>query len=119
MKRTTTAPRVSGLPVGTLKTWLSAAALCGLLGLHANLAHASCAAPANPIEAENCLPGSDPSVWRVQGSGDATIQGFARQMSVNAGQTVSFKINTAASSYTIAIFRLGYYGGLGARQIAT
>lgn len=90
-----------------------------LAGLHAGIAQASCAVPANPVEAENCQTGTDPSVWRVFGAGDSTIQGFATQMSVNAGQTISFKVDTTASKYTITIFRLGYYGGLGARQIQT
>ena len=87
--------------------------------VHPHTAHAvGCAAPSNAIEAENCLPGSDSSVWSVDGAGDATIQGFATDMSVNAGQTLRFKINSSARAYTIGIFRLGYYGGLGARQVA-
>ena len=40
-------------------------------------------------------------------------------MSVNAGQKISFKINTPASSYHIDILRLGYYGGNGARMVAS
>lgn len=103
----------------TLSRLLLVAAVIGLLGSYSGTANASCSSPANPIEAENCLPGTDPSVWRVTGAGDATIQGFATQMSVNAGSTISFKIDTAATKYNITIFRLGYYGGLGARQIAT
>jgi len=82
-------------------------------------AFGSCSAPQNQIEAENCLPGSDLSQWSVAGSGDATIQGFATDMSVNAGQTINFKINTTATAYTIGIFRIGYYGGLGARKVAS
>src|ERR1700694_4308478 len=78
-----------------------------------------CSAPQNQIEAENCLPGNDSSQWSVSGSGDSTIQGFATDISVNAGQTINFKINTTASAYTIGIFRIGYYGGLGARKVAS
>ena len=40
-------------------------------------------------------------------------------MSVNVGQTINFKIKTPASSYHIDILRLGYYGGDGARIIAS
>ena len=36
-----------------------------------------------------------------------------------AGQTVSFKIDTASSGYTLDIYRLGYYGGNGARLVTT
>ena len=38
-------------------------------------------------------------------------------MSVNVGQTESFKINTPSTNYHIDILRLGYYGGDGARKI--
>ena len=38
-------------------------------------------------------------------------------MSVNAGETESFKINTPAKSYHIDILRLGYYQGNGARKV--
>ena len=51
--------------------------------------------------------------------GDPTIQGFATDISVNRGSTISFKINTPASAYRIDIYRLGYYGGMGARKVAT
>ncbi|HEX7285213.1 MAG TPA: N,N-dimethylformamidase beta subunit family domain-containing protein [Candidatus Angelobacter sp.] len=79
----------------------------------------SCTSPQNQIEAENCLPGSPSSQWSVSGAGDQTILGFATDMSVNAGQTINFKINTTATAYTIGIFRIGYYGGLGARRVAS
>jgi methionine-rich copper-binding protein CopC len=74
----------------------------------------------NPIVAENQLPGTPQSVWGVQGAGDATIQGYATDISVNQGQTVSFKINdTASAPYHIDIYRAGYYQGLGARLVTT
>jgi hypothetical protein len=82
-------------------------------------AFASCSSPKNTIEAENCLPGTAQSQWDISGAGDSTIQGFASSISVNQGQTVSFKINTNATSYKLDIYRLGYYGGNGARLIAT
>ena len=37
-------------------------------------------------------------------------------MSVNKGETISFKIKSATSNYHIDILRLGYYGGDGARH---
>ena len=95
------------------------AVLCGVL-LYFSLslvAFGSCSAPANPIESENCLPGNPDSQWDVSGAGDPTVQGFATDISVNAGQTISFKINTDASAYTIEIYRMGYYAGMGARLI--
>ncbi|WP_434318717.1 DUF4082 domain-containing protein [Leifsonia sp. P73] len=77
-----------------------------------------CNAAANPIVCENALAGTDPSVWDVSGSGDSDIQGFSTDISVNIGGTIGFKVNTTAKSYTIQIFRTGYYQGLGARKIA-
>jgi hypothetical protein len=84
-------------------------------------AHAQCSNPPNPIVAENCQTGNDSSEWDVKTAdgGDPTIQGFATDISVNRGSTVFFKINTPAHSYAINIYRVGYYGGLGARKVAT
>jgi hypothetical protein len=69
------------------------------------------------IACENSLPGDPPSDWQVSGTGDSSIQGFATSMSVNVGETESFKIKTTASSYHIDILRVGYYQGNGARKI--
>src|SRR3954447_6607687 len=73
----------------------------------------------NPIPAENQLPGNPKSEWDITGSGDATIQGYATDISVNKGGTVSFKVTTTAASFAINIYRLGYYQGNGARKVAT
>jgi Bacterial Ig domain len=85
-------------------------------------AHAAgpCGPPVvNPVACENTNPGTPESTWDVSGSGDATIQGFSTDISVNKGGTIFFKIKTPASAYTITIYRMGYYQGNGARQIAT
>ena len=74
--------------------------------------------PANAIVAENLLPGSPASEWDISGIGDPEIQGFATDISIDQGQTVQFKID-ATAAYKIDIYRLGYYGGLGARKVAT
>jgi Domain of unknown function (DUF4082)/Fibronectin type III domain/Bacterial Ig domain len=74
---------------------------------------------ANPIACENTLPGDPASDWQINGVGDSTIQGFATSTSVNAGQTINFKIKTPSTKYHFDILRLGYYGGDGARMIAS
>ncbi|MGB8385234.1 MAG: N,N-dimethylformamidase beta subunit family domain-containing protein, partial [Dermatophilaceae bacterium] len=79
----------------------------------------ACDAPANPTVAENCLAGNPSSEWDVSGAGDLSIQGFATDISVNRGSTVSFKIDTNAAAYRVDIYRLGYYNGMGARKVAT
>ena len=82
----------------------------------------SCSSPANAIVAENCLTTgvSSATVWDVGVNGDdPSIVGFADDISVNVGQTVNFKINTSAKTYTMDIYRMGYYGGNGARKVAS
>ena len=103
---------------------VAAAAVVGLLaalgvGVLAPAAHASCTAPANAIEKENCLPGTPQSEWDISGAGSPEIQGFATRISVNRGQAVQFKIDTPATAYHLDIYRMGYYGGDGARKVAT
>ncbi|MBL7739314.1 MAG: DUF4082 domain-containing protein [Chitinophagaceae bacterium] len=73
----------------------------------------------NPIVTENALPGNPQSEWDVSGAGSLSIQGFATDISINKGDTVHFKIKTDAAAYTINIYRLGYYGGNGARLTGT
>ena len=75
----------------------------------------------NPIPAENSLTGNPSSEWDITGAGDLSLQGFATDISVNKGQTVSFKINITGTNknYSIKIYRLGYYQGNGARLITT
>src|SRR5262249_42438055 len=80
---------------------------------------AATASAQNAIVTENQLPGTPKSTWDITGSGDASIQGFATDISVNKGTTVHFKIDTNAAAYTIQIFRLGYYQGNGARLVGT
>ena len=78
-----------------------------------------CASPANDIVAENCKPGNNSSEWDIPGKGDPEIQGFATDISVNQGDTVEFKVDTAATDYKLDIYRMGYYGGDGARLVDT
>ena len=78
-----------------------------------------CGIAGNKISCENSKPGSPQSEWDIEGAGDADIQGFATNISVNVGSKVDFKIDTSASAYSITIYRTGYYGGNGARKIAT
>jgi hypothetical protein len=80
----------------------------------------NCASPANAIVAENCLPGNPSSQWDVSIDGDdPSMVGFATDISVNQGGTINFKINTNAKAYTMDIYRMGYYGGMGARKVTS
>src|SRR5450755_4659431 len=107
--------RVAGLVVSSAIVVISELFCSGLVAT----AHADCSAPANKIMAENCLAGNPAAQWDIAGSGDDTIQGFTTDISVNRGGTVQFKIVTNAASYHLDVYRMGYYGGTGARKQAT
>ncbi|MFO0916592.1 MAG: DUF4082 domain-containing protein [Pirellulales bacterium] len=70
------------------------------------------------IAQENALPGAPESEWELSNP-STTIEGYAADFSVNLGETVRFKVRTDATDYRIDIYRLGYYGGTGARKVAT
>ena len=74
---------------------------------------------ANSIVQENRLPGDPPTEWDINGWGDPTIQGFGHDISINRGETIFFKIKTDSTDYRIDIYRMGYYGGMGARRVDT
>ncbi|MGJ0483987.1 MAG: N,N-dimethylformamidase beta subunit family domain-containing protein [Methylomicrobium sp.] len=78
-----------------------------------------CSSGGNPIVCENAKAGNPSSEWDITGAGSLNIQGYATDISVNKGETVRFKINTPSTNYRLDIYRMGYYGGLGARKIAT
>jgi len=92
-------------------------ALAGVLAIIAPAAPAR-AACANPVACENQLPGTPQSVWDVTNP-STTIQGFADPFSVNVGGSINFKIKSPAIIYAVDIYRMGYYGGTGARLVTS
>lgn len=71
--------------------------------------------PGNVIAEENEKPGD--ASWRLASPNQAIIEGFASATSVNHGENISFFVNTSASDYTVDIYRVGWYGGAGARRM--
>ncbi len=72
----------------------------------------------NPITVENQKIGT--TDWQL--SNPATkqeIEGYASLTSVNRGEEIKLFVNTKDPSYTINIFRMGWYQGTGARQMAS
>jgi hypothetical protein len=72
----------------------------------------------NVIVRENAKAG-DPS-WTITDPSPTdtpAIQGFASATSVNRGESISFYASTSEPSYTMDIFRMGWYGGAGARRM--
>jgi hypothetical protein len=72
----------------------------------------------NPIPAENLKQGTPPSVWDIPGVGDTNLQGFTTDISYDVGDTATFKI-TSNDAYRVDIYRLGWYGGMGARKVTS
>nr|WP_246018845.1 DUF4082 domain-containing protein [Saccharothrix australiensis] len=89
-----------------------------LVVLTAPVANAApCDAPVvNKVLCENSKPGTPD--WQVP-SRDDSILGYTTDISTTPGGQVAFKMLTNAPSYTIDIFRLGWYGGVGARQVGS
>ena len=72
----------------------------------------------NPTQTENRKAGT--SDWQL--SDPATggeIEGYASLTSVNRGGQISLFVHTLEPSYTIEIFRMGWYGGSGARRMTS
>ncbi|HZT78377.1 MAG TPA: N,N-dimethylformamidase beta subunit family domain-containing protein [Vicinamibacterales bacterium] len=74
-------------------------------------------AAAVSISAENQRPGTPD--WDISRPAlHREIEGYASRTSVDAGEPIDLFINTAADRYTIDVFRMGWYGGAGARRVA-
>jgi len=71
----------------------------------------------NPIVVENQNPGS--TNWNLSNSGsDAVgqIKGYASAASINKGESITFFVSVnPAQTFTIDVYRLGWYGGAGGR----
>jgi hypothetical protein len=73
-------------------------------------------ASANPLLNENNLAGAED--WMLtRPAFEREIEGYLSGCSASGGQTLDLYVNTAAPSYTIEIFRTGWYGGRGARRV--
>lgn len=83
-------------------------AFCALIAFHAG---------ANPIQDENAKPGT--TAWKLPFGRSTVIEGYASLTSVNIGAEIRFYVSTTASSYSLDIYRLGYYQGKGARSVAS
>jgi hypothetical protein len=74
------------------------------------------ASASNPIQLENLKAGT--TEWQLTNPAQAReIEGYASLTSVNRGGQISLFVNTASASFTIEIFRIGWYGSLGARRM--
>lgn len=68
------------------------------------------------IIAENRLPGT--ISWRISPSISPTaVQGFASLTYASQGQTINLYVSTALPTFRAVAYRMGWYQGLGAREI--
>ena len=67
--------------------------------------------------AENRKPGT--ADWELTRPAlHREIEGYASKTSVNGGDTIDLYVSTRAPHYVIDVFRMGWYGGAGARRVA-
>jgi hypothetical protein len=80
---------------------------------------------ANPVQEENLKPGAtDWQLTRVRadraGFRSPWIEGYCSKQSVQAGETIEILVSTdPPRRFGIELFRMGYYGGRGARLVET
>jgi uncharacterized membrane protein len=108
-------------PGRTGVVWSTLKGVCLSAALGIGLSPATAAAQSNPIVIENQQPGT--SQWRIPFGSAATdgvgqIKGYASATSVNKGGNITFFVSTNPSqTYTIDVYRIGWYQGLGGRLI--
>ncbi len=74
-------------------------------------------AASNPTLLENARPGT--SDWELTAPAvDREIEGYASATSVDRGAGIDLYVSTAEPAYTVDVFRMGWYGGAGARRVA-
>lgn len=76
-----------------------------------------CGPGTNAIVCENSKAGTPMSDWFAP-SAYGDIKGFPAQTSVQAGETLQFKVQSP-TAYKVSVYRLGHYGGDGARLMST
>jgi PKD repeat protein len=77
---------------------------------------------ANPVVNENNCQGTGTTSWRLTKYDTNGVAGFATEPSVNLGSSVTLKVGHFGSQNTavnIFVYRMGYYGGTGARLVHT
>ncbi|MGB9150688.1 MAG: N,N-dimethylformamidase beta subunit family domain-containing protein, partial [Burkholderiales bacterium] len=74
----------------------------------------------NATQLENAKTGT--AEWAIPNSAVALnreIEGYASATSINRGESINLYVNTSDTTYTVSVYRYGWYGGLGGRMIST
>ena len=120
-------PALKCLVIGSLALEILAILLYGIYSKSSTLSALSAATRSslcqnaaqtlNPIEAENTCIGT--TSWRPDhpvGSQHA-IEAFTAPVSVNSSESINIYVSTTASFYSLRIYRMGWYQGLGGRLV--
>ena len=76
--------------------------------------------PQGPIVSENALPGTSKWSELRHKANHGEIEGYADRVSAQAGDTVNLMVNADLSHmFSWNLFRIGWYGGTGGREIAS
>lgn len=60
------------------------------------------------------------SAWYIEDrdyAADREIEGYASATCINRGESIQFFVNTPEPTYTISVYRVGWYGGMGGRLV--
>jgi hypothetical protein len=72
----------------------------------------------NPVQIENAQAGAEPATWLQPAVPPTSVEGYASEFSVLPGEQVHLHVSTVEGDrYRVEVYRLGWYGGLGARRL--
>ena len=70
----------------------------------------------NPVVVENRRPSA--ADWHLTNPArKREIEGYASATSVNRGELISLFVNTSSPNFSVEVFRMGWYQGIGARRV--
>lgn len=81
-----------------------------------SFAPTNCTKPASAIVAENCLLGS--TDWK-QTNYSSPIYLYTSSTSVNVGEKIGLFVDSPSGTFSLKVYRIGYYDGAGARLVDT
>jgi hypothetical protein len=109
--------RIRALTTNSLFRLVLAAAIVVGAGVFAVGSVPRAAAAPNAIQVENAKPGTPGWDDFASVAQQDAISGFGSKISLNHGDSLDLYVTTTAPSFTINVYRTGWYGGVGARLV--